>query len=103
MLNWYYLMSSWLKLKKNNVVNCKYKDMMKVFLSKRHSKPILELKYYKKSGRNPKEIRENISSSFKITLNDGNHRSSLSQMFSNKCFLKNFVMLTGKHCVGVSF
>ena len=66
--------------------------MMKVFLSKRHSKPALELKYYEKSGRNPKKIGENISSSFKITLNDGNHRSSLSQMFSKKCFLKKFVI-----------
>lgn len=76
MLNWYYLMSSWLKLKENNVVNCKYKDVMKVFwsncisedtikvlfLSKKHSKPALELKYYEKSGRNPKKYRENISS-----------------------------------------
>ena len=41
--------------------------MMKVFLSKRHSKPALELKYYEKSGRSPKEIGENISSSSVIT------------------------------------
>ena len=50
-------MSSWLKLEKNNVINCKYKDMMKVFFSKRHSKRPLELKYYEKSGLNPKESR----------------------------------------------
>ena len=42
-------MFSWLKLKKNNVANCKYKDTMKVWFSKRHSKPALELKYYEKS------------------------------------------------------
>ena len=50
-------MSSWLKLEKNNVINCKYKDMTKVFFSKRHSKRPLELKYYEKSGLNPKESR----------------------------------------------
>ena len=58
--------------------------MMKVCLSKRHSKPTLEPKYYEKSGWNPKKIGENIS--FKITLNDINHRSSFSQIFSKKIF-----------------
>ena len=67
-----YLKYSWLKLKKNDVVNCKYKDMMKVFwsicksedlmkvlfLSKRHSKPALARKYYEKSGQNPKKLGE---------------------------------------------
>ena len=105
------------KLKKNNVFNRKYEDMMKVFwsncksediikilfLSERHSKPDLELKYYEKSCRNPKTLGENISSSSNITLNDGNHRSSLSKMFYEKCFLKNLAIQTGKHCTGVSF
>ena len=35
--------------------NCKSEDIIKVlFLSKRHFKPALELKYYEKGGRNPK-------------------------------------------------
>ena len=73
--------------------NCKSEDIIKVlFLSKRHSKPALELKYYEKTGRNPKKLGKNISSSFNITLNDGNHRSSLSQMFYKKCFLKNLAI-----------
>ena len=73
--------------------NCKSEDIIKVlFLSKRHSKPALELKYYEKSGRNPKKLGENISSSFNITLNDGNDRISLSQMFYKKFFLKNWVI-----------
>ena len=43
--------------------NCISEDTIKVlFLSKRHSKPALELKYYEKSGRNPKKNRGNISS-----------------------------------------
>ena len=73
--------------------NCKSEDIRKVlFLSKRHSKPALELKYYEKSGRNPRKLGENISSSFNITLNDDNHRSSLSQMFYKKCFFKNLAI-----------
>ena len=72
--------------------NCKSEDIRKVLLSKRHSKPALELKYYEKSGRNPRKLGENISSSFNITLNDDNHRSSLSQMFYKKCFLKNLAI-----------
>ena len=72
---------------------CKFEDIIKVlFLSKSHSKPALELKYYEKGGRNPKKFGQNISSSFNITLNDDNHRSSLSQMFYKKYFLKNLAI-----------
>ena len=69
--------------------NCKSEDIIKVLLlSKKHGKPALKLKYYEKSGRNPKILGENISSSFNITLTDGNYRSSLSQMFYKKYSLK---------------
>ena len=73
--------------------NCKSEDLIKVlFLSKKHSKPALELKYCEKSGRNPKKLGGNTSSSFNFTLNDGNHGSSLSQMFYKKCLLKNLAI-----------
>ena len=73
--------------------NCKSKEIIKVlFLSKRHAKPVLELKYYEKSGQNPKKLGGNISNLFNITLNDGNHTCSLSQMFYKKCFLKNLAI-----------
>ena len=70
--------------------NFKSEDIIKVlFLCKRHPKPALEPKCYEKSGWNPKKLRENVSSSFNITFTDGNHRSSLSQIFYKKYFLKN--------------
>ena len=103
------MMPGWLKLKKNNFVNSKYKEIMKIFwsnsksediikvlfLSKRLSKLALELKYYEKNGRNPKKLGENISSSFTITLNDGNHKKKLSQMFYKKGFPKNLAIEAG--------
>ena len=67
--------------------NCKSEDKIKVlFLSQRHSKPALELKYYEENGQNPKKLGENISISFTITLNDSNHKRKLSQMFHKKMF-----------------
>ena len=45
----------------------------------------------------PKKVGVNVSSSFKVTLNDGNHRSRILQMFSKKCFLKNFAISQKQH------